>query len=97
MSEIGDIVPGSITSAPPIGAVLERPTGELALLWRLYADLLDKQEKFAKEGIKQDEGPFEIYSNHFLPDVFTNHVRRFLPRQPSTRNQQSGGWRGPLD
>lgn len=25
------------------GQVIQRPTGELALLWELYADLLDKQ------------------------------------------------------
>lgn len=36
----------------PIGAVLERPEGELLLLWRVYAALLDKHARLQKENRK---------------------------------------------
>ena len=33
----------------PVGAVLDRPQGEAALLWRLYADSLEREEKLRKK------------------------------------------------
>lgn len=45
---------GRIEFGPaPIGAVLERPTAEAALLWRLYSDSLDREADLRKKLAKQ--------------------------------------------
>ena len=41
---------GRITFAPaPTGVVLDRPTGEAALAWQLYADSLERERKLRKK------------------------------------------------
>lgn len=41
---------GSITFGPaPVGAVLDRPKGELALLWQMYANSIERERKLRKK------------------------------------------------
>jgi predicted secreted Zn-dependent protease len=35
-------------STIPVGTVIDRPTGELALLWQAYARALEKQEELQR-------------------------------------------------
>lgn len=48
---------GRIEFGPaPIGAVLERPKGELAFLWQAYANSLERERKLRKQLEKKNRG-----------------------------------------